>query len=137
MLVGGIVLATTFAWALAFSLIYSRPITRVAASEWIYQNIPGPINLHINSQDGMYNQPIAIPYGSTIQPGLPYQLTFTANASGALNEVYLAHVADTQVILPITLNASLVDPAISEQPLMASVITVVPSRLMPKHPMGI
>ncbi len=127
LLVGGIVLATTLAWALAFSLIYSRPITRVAASEWIYQNIPGPINLHINNQDGMYNQPIAIPYGSTIQPGFPYQMTFTANASGTLNEVYLAHVSDAQGFQPITLNASLVDPTISEQPLMASTITVVPS----------
>jgi 4-amino-4-deoxy-L-arabinose transferase-like glycosyltransferase len=43
-LIGAVVLIVTFAWALGFSLIYSRPITRVAASDWIYQNIPGPIN---------------------------------------------------------------------------------------------
>jgi YYY domain-containing protein len=126
LLLGGAVLITTFAWALAFSLIYSRPITRVAASEWIYQNIPGPITLQIKSQDGIYHQPLPLPYGTTIQPGLPYQMTFTANASGPMDEVYLAHVAEAQVLQPITLNASLVNLAFGGQPLMTSAITIAP-----------
>ena len=52
-LLGSVVLIATFAWAVAFSLIYARPITRVAASDWIYQNIPGPINLHIQTGAGI------------------------------------------------------------------------------------
>ena len=35
-----VVLAGTAFWALAFTSIYTRPVSRIAASRWIYQNIP-------------------------------------------------------------------------------------------------
>ena len=124
---GSLVLIATFAWALAFSLIYARPITRVAASEWIYQNIPGPINLHIQTADGSYNQPLSIPYGSTIPLGLPYQTSFTAHSSGTLNEVYLAHVADTRAAQSAILIMSLSSTSDGGQPLATSILTVIPA----------
>ncbi|MFH1085280.1 MAG: DUF2298 domain-containing protein, partial [Chloroflexota bacterium] len=37
--VGAVVLGT-LAWAVAFTSIYTRPVSRVAASRWMYQNIP-------------------------------------------------------------------------------------------------
>ncbi|MCD6519087.1 MAG: glycosyltransferase family 39 protein, partial [Anaerolineae bacterium] len=38
-LVGAVVLGTAF-WAFAFTSIYTRPVTRIAASRWIYAHIP-------------------------------------------------------------------------------------------------
>ena len=38
-LVVGVVLATAL-WALAFTSIYTRPVTRITASRWVYDNIP-------------------------------------------------------------------------------------------------
>jgi YYY domain-containing protein len=37
---GGVVLLGTFLWALAFIQIYRVPVTRVQATEWMYENIP-------------------------------------------------------------------------------------------------
>ena len=53
------VLGLTVAWAFAFSGIYSRPITRVAASEWIYQNISGPVRLTLSTGQEEHNQNIS------------------------------------------------------------------------------
>ena len=135
-LVGGAVLTATFLWAFSFSQIYSRPITRVAASDWIYQNIPGPINLHIQGKDEPYNQPLSIPYGSTVQPGVPYQMIFTANASGTLSEVYLAHILDIQALQPAALNVTLAGFPDGTVPLMSAVIAVSPPKVDDASPAG-
>jgi len=42
--IGVTVLILTAIWAFAFQSIYLRDETRMAASRWIYQNAPGPVN---------------------------------------------------------------------------------------------
>ncbi|HSL31974.1 MAG TPA: DUF2298 domain-containing protein [Anaerolineales bacterium] len=92
-LLGVTVLLLTAGWAFAFHSIYLRPEPRMAASRWIYQNIPGPINLRIDTNtNGTYNQPLPFPNGVYIQPASPYQTSFTAHSDGLLEEVFLAHV---------------------------------------------
>jgi YYY domain-containing protein len=95
---GLLVLLLTTAWAFAFTRIYTRPHTRVAANDWIYTDLPGPITLKIQTGDGLYSQPLPFPYGASIDPVTPYISPFTANATGTLSEVLLPHV--TALALP-------------------------------------
>jgi hypothetical protein len=79
---GLVALGLTAAWAFAFTRIYTRPHTRVAASEWIYQNVPGPLTLPIAGADGAtVNQQIPFPYGGSIPVGFPFQAGFFAERS--------------------------------------------------------
>ena len=110
-LVGGIVLAATFAYAFAFTGIYTRPITRIEGSRWIYQNIPGPINLHVDAAQGMVNQPLPFPYGGVVMAQVPYNVNFTAKESGRLSEVYFPYIKDLKSNgqpgkLTVTINGS-------------------------------
>ncbi len=99
--IGFVVLVLTLAWAYAFTRIYTRPVTRVAATYWIYQNIPGPINLHIQTAEGsIYQQPVDFPPGAQITPATPYMVSFAANASGTVHEIYFPHVASTAGVPP-------------------------------------
>lgn len=91
---GGLALVLTYAYAYAFSQIYVRPITRVEASRWIYQNIPGPVNLRIQTAEGVFNQPISFPYEGHLRPSQPYQTAYTAKKTGILREIDLPHVND-------------------------------------------
>jgi YYY domain-containing protein len=106
-LLGAGVFLATFTWAWAFTRIYVRPITRVAASYWIYQNVPGPINLHFQDADGSLNQPVPYPDSLNVTYTQPYVTSFTAKETGELVEVYLAHVIDLEAgSLPKTLVAT-------------------------------
>jgi YYY domain-containing protein len=93
-LLGLLALAATYGYAFAFTRIYERQITRIEASRWIYQNIPGPITLPIQTPDGLYNQPLPFPYTMTIASGVPYATNFVPKASGTLSEVHLPRVRE-------------------------------------------
>ncbi len=93
---GIFVLLATAGWAFAFASTYTRDEPRIAASEWIYQNVPGPINLQIQAPEGgEYQQPLPFLTGIQVQAGIPYQSAFVAYEDGALTSVLLLHVADS------------------------------------------
>ncbi|RPJ22174.1 MAG: hypothetical protein EHM33_24285, partial [Chloroflexi bacterium] len=120
-LLGITVLVLTAIWAFAFHTIYLRDEPRVAASHWIFQNIPGPINLQIQTEDAPYNQPLPFPTGVNIQPGSPYQTTFIAQNNGLLTEVLLAHVRLVPNEIPAQLYLTVWNNLNDPQPLAASV----------------
>ncbi len=60
----GIVLLGTFLTTLAFSAIYQRPNSQVAASEWIYDNVPKDSSLSAEYWDR--NLPLSLPAGRDI-----------------------------------------------------------------------
>jgi YYY domain-containing protein len=113
--IGVTVVTLTAAWAFAFQSIYVRDEPRIAASRWIFQNVPGPITLELQQADGsIYNRPLPFPTGVYIQPQLPYQTSFIAQNDGLLKEVTLAHVAAVPAQLPaqlmVTVWQNLSDP---------------------------
>lgn len=92
---GAFVLLATAGWAFAFTNIYTRDEPRIAASNWIYQNAPAPINLQYQLPDGRADQqPLPFFSGTQIQTDLPYQSVFVARQDGALTSVLLPHAAD-------------------------------------------
>ncbi len=126
------VVVLTALWAFAFQSIYTRTEPRIAASRWIYQNVPGPINLHIQTSEGeTYNHPLPFPTGIFIEPGAPYQIPFIAQNDGLLKEILLAHVVDlpdqTTSQLYLTVWQTLED----SQPLASAVS--VPASLNTSH----
>ncbi len=119
-LVGVIALIATFGYAYGFSRIYVRPITRVEATRWIYQNIPGPITLPIESIEGVYNQPLPVPYSLKITPGIPFSTVFIPKTSGDLSEIILPRVLDESgIAMPRRMILTLHD-GLANQPPIAS-----------------
>ena len=104
--IGMIVLILTAIWAFAFQSIYLRHETRMAASRWIYQNAPGPVNLQIETaNEGVYHQPLPIPVDLVISTDAPYNLTFSPNRDGQISEVLLGHAQDpvsAAIVLTLT-----------------------------------
>jgi YYY domain-containing protein len=88
------ILLSTAAWAFAFSNIYTQAHTRVAASRWIYQNIPGAITFNITTENGDFQQPLPYRAGDTLYPGDRYHLPFIAPADGSLTHITLPNIVD-------------------------------------------
>jgi YYY domain-containing protein len=115
----GILIATAaYAWNFVHD-VYLTPITRVAASRWIFQNIPAAVNVHIQG-DELYNQPLPWYRDNPLMPGQPFQMSFIANADGTLSEVYLHKVTSEGQPGAVTIKvASQNDPSIANAEITA------------------
>ncbi len=138
-IVGILVLILTFAYAFAFTRIYTRPHTRVAAARWIYQNVPGAVDLSIQTENGLYLQPLSYP-DQAIVSGAPLIIGLNANASGTLTEIVLHRVTDMQPAGMQTLTVSVL--AEGEKVAWASLnadfgVSSGPFRLALDHPLEI
>ena len=113
----GVFVATAM-WGYAFHTIYVRDETRMAASRWIFQNVPGPINLHIQTPAGSaYSQPLPFYSGSAIQAGIPYETAFTAQRDGILTEIALGYVVNPSPYLELDQGQQTLNLMVSDQPI--------------------
>jgi YYY domain-containing protein len=97
----GVVLAASAVWAIAFSNVYTSPITRIEATDWIYQNIPGPITLSIESNGDVFYQPLSVPNSFLVKDGRPFFSSLRAGSAGSLAEISLHHI-----VAPVLLEIS-------------------------------
>jgi len=105
--VGAFVLLATLAYAVAFAANYVRPFTRHEASSWIYQNIPGPVNLVLNDER---LEPIPYPGQLILDAGDPTELLFRNRSDGELTSIYLPYVsgpsgAETSLVVSLSDNS--------------------------------
>jgi len=104
------VMLATYGWALAFTGIYTRSTTRVAASRWIYAHVPPAARVHIDTGAGNDDVAVAFPRrwvpprGSAdeldrrsmaqtlLTPGVAQSAPFVVPRGGVLRTVSLTHV---------------------------------------------
>ena len=90
------VVASTYAYAYAFTRIYTRPHTRVAASRWIYQNLPGPINVLVETPEGTRQIPLSMPDDLVLRAGEPWSASFTPGVSGTVTGLTVPHIGPAE-----------------------------------------
>ncbi len=122
-----VVLAGTLAYAYAFSRIYTRPVTRIAASEWIYENIDGPINLLVESGDGIHLQQGQYRNQVSLLPGQSYLSAFVADRDGMIESVTFPEVQDLMLSVdPIFYTLDIRD-AVSGNSILTGTLSSQPS----------
>ena len=128
---GVLAVVASIAYSFAFIKIYTNPHTRVAASRWIFQNVPGPITVPIQQADGStVNQPISFPYNGSIQPGSPVDFGFVSRADGTISQIDLGYVlAPSSVTGTPLLMGLLGDPA--APPIATATFTAPPPDATP------
>ncbi len=93
------ILISTTAWASAFINIYRQPMTRIEASEWIYRNIEGTINLRIKNSNGEFSQPLPYPKFYKLDPGKSLSFDFIPINDISIYKIAFDHiVAETSLL---------------------------------------
>ena len=70
--VGALVVLSTALYGIGFAGIYTRPHPRMAATEWVYENVPMAATLHYKTADGtVRHYQLGIPHGQQFTPGAP------------------------------------------------------------------
>ncbi len=90
-------LVCTFAWAFAFTRIYSRPLTWSQPASGSIRTFRVRSNLKIDTSGGVYNQPIAYHAGAVFKPDQPFTMAFIAQQAGVVTQATFPFVLDTNV----------------------------------------
>ncbi|CAG0929996.1 hypothetical protein TFLX_01532 [Thermoflexales bacterium] len=90
-----VVVLGAYGWAFAFTDIYRRTTTRVAASRWIYDNVPTAVTLHVD-QNGA-PRALQLPYSNTTildADNQPIATFFEVSADSTLQTATIRRLID-------------------------------------------
>ena len=122
-----LVLSGTLVYAFAFSRIYTRPVTRIEASEWIYENIEGPINLMLETEDGDFMQQGQYRNQVTLLPGQSYLSAFVADRDGTVESITFPQVQDLTLSAEPILYTLDIREAVSGDSMLSEMLTSQPA----------
>ena len=114
-----VVLMGTFAWAFAYTRIYTEPVARVRASEWIYRNVPAGAVLAAEHWDD------ALPLRLSEQVGTPNQFqyvqlpVFAPDTSAKLEEMVHALTQADYVVISSNRTHGVIRQLPARYPVMA------------------
>jgi Dolichyl-phosphate-mannose-protein mannosyltransferase len=93
--VTSIVILGTLVWVFSFvQTVYLTDHTRVQATRWIFEQIPGPFHLAIQGNDDqLHFEPVAAPDKLQVSAGQPFVQSFVPMESGRLTEIILPHAS--------------------------------------------
>jgi len=91
-----VVLVGTLLWALAFTRIYTRTTTRLAASRWIYRHVPAGATLHYETPSGPATLQIPVPTGYLYADDVELQTPFTMPDDGVATAVTFNDLGDPE-----------------------------------------
>jgi YYY domain-containing protein len=90
-----VVLGGSIAWAYAFTRIYTRPVTRIAATRWVYANVPAGATIYYQTGGQERQTQVGIPNGFTWnENGQANVTSFELPEAGQVTGVSLNHLAD-------------------------------------------
>lgn len=96
-----LILVPSFLWALTFTQIYREPMTRVAASDWIFENVPTGATL-IYEADGE-SRTLQLPVKGHYfeHQGVPLAISFTMPEDGIIQGVQFNYLDDGDAALAL------------------------------------
>jgi YYY domain-containing protein len=87
-----IIILVSLGWGFAFTNIYDQPMTRIAASDWIYRNVEGPINLIFKDENNQFTQPLPFRKTFTLDPTEQLEIDFSTSGAFSADELAIEYV---------------------------------------------
>ncbi|MBN1953562.1 MAG: glycosyltransferase family 39 protein [Anaerolineae bacterium] len=89
-----LVLVGTLCWAFALTSVYTRSHPRIAATRWVFENVPTAATVHLRTAEGAAQLQLTISHGSTHPDNTPAIVPFRVEQEADLDGVTLNYVVD-------------------------------------------